>query len=347
MISEAVTIVYPQRESDMPAEIRPATSADLPRLVDLLMRDAEIRRAHDPELWALAADAPLKIQQAVSSSLTAPNAPLRQSWHIAEDNGRPVGALHSIRLPVPPIYAGRWGEPGLLMPECIVMPDAPAGTLDTLIEAAEADLRDRGAELLLASFVTGDALRLALTNRGYEPLTLYMSKSRLGGAAGSTHFRAASDEDIDAIVGLSARHRAVIHGLDTFWTPHEDADARFGNWMKSSLTLNDRDMLVTGPPGTPTGYVIAQPASRLHFPAAHDIASIGSIDDFFHGDYADPQIVEGGGQGAASLLAAAEASLAMRGCNTAFIVCPAAWASKRSILESAGYRPAMEWMIRR
>jgi len=331
----------------MAAEIRVATPTDLPDMVDLLMRDADLRRAHDPGLWVLEGDAPAKIGEAVGSALTAPNPSLRQSWHIAEADGEPVGVLHSIRLPVPPIYAGRWGEPGLLMPECFVAPDAPPGTLDALIEAAEDDLRGGGAELLLASFVTGEALRLALQNRGYEPLTLYMSKSRLTGTAESPEVRAASDGDVDGIVALSARHRAVIHALDAFWTPHEDADGRFGNWMRTSLSLNDRDMLVAGSPGALTGYAIAQPASRLHFPPGHDIGAIGSIDDFFHRDYANPQSLEGDGRGATALLAAAEASLARRGYGTAFVVCPAAWPSKRTVLERAGYRPAMLWMIRR
>ena len=42
------------------------------------------------------------------------------------------------------------------MPECFVTRDAPLGTIEALDEAAEADLRGAGAELLLASFISGD-----------------------------------------------------------------------------------------------------------------------------------------------------------------------------------------------
>src|SRR4051812_19351380 len=38
--------------NDMSAAIRTATLADLPQIVELLMEDAESRRAHDPTLWA-------------------------------------------------------------------------------------------------------------------------------------------------------------------------------------------------------------------------------------------------------------------------------------------------------
>ncbi|CAH1668531.1 hypothetical protein BOSEA31B_13291 [Hyphomicrobiales bacterium] len=67
----------------------------------------------------------------------------------------------------------------------------------------------------------------------------------------------------------------ILAELDVFWTPHADADDRFGNWMRRCQTMNDRDMLVCGTPEALDGYVIAQPASRLHFPPAHDIRATG------------------------------------------------------------------------
>jgi hypothetical protein len=110
--------------------------------------------------------------------------------------------------------------------------------------------------------------------------------------------------------------------------------------------MADRDMLVTGGPGGLSGHAIAQPASRLHFPPAHDIAATGVIDDWFHADFADPVALRDAGGGAAGLLRAAEAAFARRGVRAALVVCPAAWASKRAVLEGAGYRTAMVWMIR-
>src|SRR4029079_6706799 len=110
--------------------------------------------------------------------------------------------------------------------------------------------------------------------------------------------------------------------------PHPQADARFNVWMKRSLTLRDRDMLVTASPGDLDGYGIAQPASRLHFPPAHDIAATGIIDDYFHTEFADPADLKNGGRGATSLLRAAEAAFADRGVKAALVVCPAAWSSK-------------------
>lgn len=330
----------------MTVGIRAAGPSDLALLVDLLMQDAERRQAHDPALWAIAEDARDKIAEAVNFALTAEKQPFRQTWLVAEADGALVGVVHGVRLPVPPIYAGRWGDPGLLMPDSFVLPHAPAGTLEALVDAAEADLRASGARLLLASFVCGDAWKAAFGARGYVPLTLYLSRSGLEGAPRPAGVRAATRRDIDGIVALSAENRVVLHDLDAFWTPHAEADVRFGNWMEKSLAFTDRDMLVSGPQEALDGYVIAQPASRLHFPPAHDISATGVIDDFFHRQYADPvEIRESGG--ARALLQAAEASFAARGIATAFVVCPAAWASKIALLENAGYRTAMVWMIKR
>lgn len=331
----------------MPAEIRPATLPDLPSMVDLLIQDAERRQPHDPALWALSDDAREKIAEAVTFALTAEKQPFRQKWLVAESEDKLIGILHSMLLPVPPIYAGKWGEPGLLLPETFVTWDAPAGTLEALVDAAEADLRTAGATLLLASFVCGDEWSSAFRGRGYEPLTLYLSKSGLKRASEPADVRAATEQDIEGIVTRSAEHRAILHELDVFWTPHAEADARFGGWMKKSLSFKDRDMLVAGPPDTLEGYAIAQPASRLHFPPAHDISATGVIDDFFHRQYADPAKAQGAGASAQALLQTAEASFAARGITMAFVVCPAAWTSKIAVLENAGYKTAMAWMVKR
>ena len=330
----------------MTAKIRAATPSDLSSMADLLMQDAALRQAHNPTLWALADDARQRIADAVTFALTAEKQPFRQQWLVAESDGKLVGIIHTARLPVPPIYEGKWGDPGLLMPETFVSQDAPEGTLDALIDAAEADLRTSGAALLLASFVCGDEWNSAFQRLGYEPLTLYLSKSGLEPASPSSSTRAATARDIDGIIARSAENRTILHELDVFWTPHPEANTRFGNWMKKSLTLTDRDMIVSGPPEALDGYVIAQPASSLHFPPAHDISATGVIDDFFHRQYADPAEMSEG-DGGFALLQAAEGAFAARGTTTTFVVCPAAWASKVALLQNAGYNTAMVWMIKR
>ncbi|MEO9339912.1 hypothetical protein ABFT80_21015 [Mesorhizobium sp. SB112] len=331
----------------MPAEIRAATLADLSPIVELLMQDARNRQTYDPLLWALADDAQQKVEEAVKFALTAQKQPFRQKWLIAEADDRIVGIIHSALLPVPPIYAGEWGEPGLLMPECFVVQDAPPGTIEALVDAAEADLRGAGAELLLASFIHGDDWRSCFEERGYEPLTLYLAKSGLENTPRPVDVRSASVDDIEGIVSRSAENRTILAQLDVFWTPHAEANDRFRNWMKRSLTLEDRDMLVAGSPDALEGYVIAQPASRLHFPPAHDITATGVIDDYFHSEYANPAKMQDGAGSAISLLRAAEAAFAGRGVRTALVVCPAAWPSKISVLQNAGYETAMVWMIKR
>jgi hypothetical protein len=130
-----------------------------------------------------------------------------------------------------------------------------------------------------------------------------------------------------------------------FWHIHPEADRRFDAWMRRSLTLKDRDMLVAA--AQVYGYIIAQPISPLLIPAAHEIAGIGIIDDFYDGDFANVSAVSNGGSSGASLLAAAESALARRAVDSTLVVCPAAWSSKVTLLERRGYRTAKLWMLKR
>jgi hypothetical protein len=50
---------------------------------------------------------------------------------------------------------------------------------------------------------------------------------------------------------------------------------------------------------------------------------------------------------ATNLLAAAEIAFARRGIESALVVCPAAWISKRAVLVHNGYRTAKLWMLKR
>lgn len=330
----------------MPPTIRPARVQDVPQLVALLLADARERRDLDAGLWALAEDAAAQIERALTFALTAEAQPVRQFWLVAEAAGAIVGVVHAMALPVPPIYAGASGEPGLILPDSFVLPEAPDGTTEALVAAAEEVLRNDGARNLLSSFVTGANWREAFAGAGYRPLTLYLSRSGLSGGEQPRGVRPATEDDLPGIVQRSAGHREVLFGIDQFWAVHPEADSRFGAWMRRSLGLTDRDMFVSGPAEALEGYIIAQPASRLHFPPAHDIAGVGVIDDFHHEDLADPEELANAGAGAAALLQAAEAAFHARGTGTAFVVCPAGWRSKVQLLEEAGYKRAMTWSIK-
>ena len=150
------------------------------------------------------------------------------------------------------------------------------------------------------------------------------------------------------IVKRSAEHRRTLTRINPrFWHIHPEADSRFEAWMRRSLTFKDRDMLVATAAGAVRGYVIAQPIAPLFVPAAHDIAGIGVIDDFYDEDLADISALLNGGSSAESLLAAAESAFARRAIDSTLVVCPAAWSSKVSLLERRGYRQAKLWMLKR
>jgi len=297
----------------MDVTTRPARPADAEAICALLLAAAQARAS---DLWVLAEDAPAAIHAGQGDR----DNPIWTRWLVAEAAGQLVGAAHVIRVPVPPIYAAPFGAPGLVMEDSAVASDAPSGTQEALLRAAEACLADAGARVVL---VAGDKVP-----QGYEALTVYYAKVGLEGAPGTV----ARAEDLPAIAAASADRRAMLERLHPqFWQPHPDAAARFAAWMAKSLTLADRDMFVGG-----GGYAISQPATRLHVPAAYRLDGIGIVDDFHAPDMAR----------ADALFAAAEYARARREDRAMLVVCPAAWTEKRALLERAGYAPALTWSIR-
>lgn len=330
----------------MAAKTRAAAPEDIPAVIELLVAGGIARAGRDPLLWALAEDPAAESAAALRFALEGERQPFRQAWLVAEAAGWVCGVAHSMRLPVPPIYAGRFGQPGLILGDSCVSDAAPDGTARALMEAAEADLLEDGAGVLLAAGVPGDGWAGQGQGAAYRDLTLYYNKALGAEDVAAPDVRKAGEGDVAGIVAASAVNRRVLHQLDRFWEPHGEADARFGAWMTKSLGLADRDMLVAGAEGKVEGYAVAQPAGPLHLPPAHDPARTGFLDDYYHADFADPDRLADDGAGALALLNAAEAAFRSRGKLCALVVCPAAWTSKRALLQRAGYEVGLVWGIR-
>lgn len=331
----------------MTITIRPAGLHDLDQISDLLLADAKIRCAFEPGLWKLDSAPREKIGSVVKASMEAKKPAFREQWLVAEIGGDIVGVTHSILLPIPPIYAGELGPPGLIMEDCFIQADAPPETRTGLFRAAEAELVKAGARILLASGVAGGDWENEYMRHGFEPLTLYFAKTGLSEARAFNHVRSAIEDDVPNIVTLSAVNRRTLKDLHPiFWKPHADADSRFGSWMNLSLTFNDRDMFVLETEGKLQGYAISQPATPLHFPSPHDISAIGVIDDYFHEELEDFEEPSPGSDKAVALLEAAEAARGRRGNTSVMVVCPACWRSKIALLEQSGYRKAITWFMK-
>ena len=332
----------------MPPSIRPATPHDLAGIVALLIEDAGQRASLDPLLWRLAADASVRIENAVRAALDRSEAPARELWFVAEHAGRIAGVTHAMIVPVPPIYDAEAGTPGLFLDDCFTSADAPPETAEALLVATEAALRAAGGLRLVASCPAAGPLRPLYERHGYEPVTLYMGKHRFSADALSPKVRSANADYIPGIVKRSAEHRRALAKINArFWHIHPEADRRFEAWMRRSLTFRDRDMFVAAGAGEVRGYVVAQPIAPLLVPAAHEVAAIGVIDDFYDGDFANVTALSNGGSSGGPLLAAAESAFARRAVDSALVVCPAAWPSKVSLLERMGYRTAKLWMLKR
>jgi hypothetical protein len=327
--------------------IRPATLRDLSQIAALLAEDADQRRSLDPELWRVAADGQNRLRSGVQAVLQGSATAVREFFLVAEHAGAIVGVAHAMLVPVPPIYDVP-GSPGLVLDDCFTSSTAPTGTAEALLVATEATLRTEGAPSLIASCAASAPLRPLYERYGYEPVTLFMVKHGFSPGAQPPSVRPAGADDVASIVQLSADHRRTLAVLNPrFWRIHPDADGRFGQWMRHSLTLADRNMFVADGPAETQGYVIAQPCSPLLVPRMHDVAAIGAIDDFYDQDFANVSMVANGGSSGEALLSAAESAFAHRRINSALVVCPTAWPSKISLLEHKGYRTAKLWMLKR
>ena len=332
----------------MPHSIRPIASSDLPGIVALLIQDAQRRSSLDPHLWRTAADAPARVERAVGAALNSTATLPQDFWHVAEHAGRIAGVTHAMIVPVPPIYDAAASTPGLLLDECVTSSNAPSGTAEALLAATEAALKAAGASSLIASCPAEAVSRALYERHGYEPVTLYMAKHRFSRDAVSPRVQPARAGHVPAIVKLSAKHRRTLAEVNPrFWHIHPEADGRFDAWMRRSLTLGDRDMLVAEQAGEVRGYIIAQPCSPLLIPLTDEVAGLGVVDDFYDECFAEVSAVSDGGPSGEELLVAAESAFARRGVDSAIVVCPSAWSSKVALLQRSGYRTAKLWMLKR
>src|SRR5689334_17211497 len=128
-------------------------------------------------------------------------------WLVADHAGRIAGVAHAMMVPVPPIYDGAAGPPGLMLDDCCVGEDAPAGIGDDLLVATEAVLQAAGAPSLIASCAARGPLHPLYERHGYQPVTLYMVKHGFSAKDLPAAVRPAEVDDVPAIVTLSARHR--------------------------------------------------------------------------------------------------------------------------------------------
>ncbi|WP_158679839.1 hypothetical protein [Deinococcus sp. NW-56] len=280
-----------------------------------------------PDLWPPHPEAEARVRARLERELAQPE---RFAWFLAERGGEAVGVVSAGLFPAPPVYQSLLA--GLSGDELYA---ADSEVLAALLDEAETFLRERGAAVFVTTCPARASKRLAhLTARGYQPLTLWMTRPVDPQATRPPAVRPATEADLPALVRLNAaaqegRRRANPR----FWTPHPEAPARFEGWMRHSRTLPDRDVLVHEGPGGVNGFVVPQPTG---LPPAHDAAQVGTLDDLAADDWAT----------FGPLLEAAHHTLAARGVRTVQAICPADWPQRRTVLEAAGFRTANVWLIK-
>lgn len=235
-------------------------------------------------------------------------------WLVLEDG---AAAIQIAVIPPPPIYEG--GIVGVMLGHW----SAPGVPAERVLAAAETHFHERHVTKLIGAAPENGAMAPVLEKHGYRPTVHYMAK-RLTTTPPTNAVRLATETDVPALVAFNREARARLHEANPdFWLSHAEADARFGLWMKFSLTMRDRSMLMSdrGP-----GFVIAQPASPIQLPTS--LAQ------------------EHAGTSGAELLAAAENDFVARGKTAALAICPKAWAAKKALLTRAGYTTNHLWFVK-
>lgn len=330
----------------MSVNLQACGPVDIPDMLDLLVEDARQRHSNNPILWAFDENSRGRIERNLLNGFEDDNPRVREYWLLAKEGNRPVGVTRSIIVPVPPIYKVE-KAPGLMLDECYAVDDAPSGTIEKLLNANEDLLLGAGCGAFISSSCAGSLWRPVLEKNGYEPVTLFMSKDGFQKKAVSSPVGVASDGDVPGIMARSAEHRQNISEANpVFWNIHPDAGSIFEKWMRISLTLVDRTMLVARHNDEIDGYVIAQPVTPVQMPMTHDPAGIGAIDDFYHRDFIDRSEIKNAGVGAAELLRTAEGAFADADMRAALVVCPDNWNSKKEFLTNNGYTTAKTWLLK-
>lgn len=306
---------------------RRAGAGDVGRLRPLLLAAARERTALEPDLWPPHPQAEARVQARLERDLAQPE---RFAWFLAERNGEAVGAVSAGLFPAPPVYRSLLA--GLIGDDLYARTPEVMGPL---LDEAEAFVREGGAAVLNAACPARASERLGhLAARGYRPLTLWMTRPVDPQATRPAAVRPATEADLPALVRLNAAaQEGKRRASPRFWTPHPEAPARFEAWMRHSLTLPDREVLVHGGPRGVDGFVVPQPTG---LPPAHDAARIGTLDDLAADAWATFR----------PLLEAAHQALAARGVRTVQAICPAGWPQRRAVLEGAGFRPANLWLLK-
>lgn len=307
--------------------VRRAQPRDAPRLMPVLLAEARARAALEPLLWPLHAKAHERLLDVLQSDFSRPE---RRAWFLAEQRGVVVGVAEVGRYPAPPVYAellaGLTGD--------LWHAHTPTA-LTALLAACEDFGRSGQVACLNAACPAQDAHKLDLLRaHGYRPLTLWMTCKVEPSAPLPAHVRPATEADVPAMVRLNAAaQEGKRHANPRFWTPHAEAQARFAPWMRHSLTMADRDMLVSEQRGLVNGFVIVQPTN---LPPAHDPSGVATLDDLAADDWETFR----------ALLGAAHHVGARRGLSTLQAICPAAWPERVQALTEAGFRTANLWLMK-
>lgn len=312
-----------------------ASSEDVGTIMDLVLASLK------PPANALPSS-PQEIERRVRQVITTPNGAFH--WVIAKQQAD-VAVVSIAEIPAPPIYDLPGGHAAVTLGTWLSSEDL---STSTVFDAVEEYKKSRGAAMLVTCLPRTDQETQAVANsRNYRATTDFMLKTGLVSGPLQRGIRAASTDDIDHLVAFNEETRQRLHEANPqFWNSHPEARARFAFWMRMSLNMRDRQILVAMNEVEPTGFIIAQPASPIQVPLTLDDSRMGVIDDFHAMAFGSSLTKPSAHVDGRSLLAAAESELATHGKQEAIAICPSAWTAKQALLREAGYATLSTWFTK-
>jgi ribosomal protein S18 acetylase RimI-like enzyme len=164
----------PGRRSDPPIRLRPATEADVPALVPLLVRLKRLNEEFDP-LLKVRPDAEAKAAEVLKADLENPRSVVLAAEGAGGEKGKVVGVVRATvreRLFYTP------EQEGVILDIYLLPLYRRKGVGEFLLEETTRRLKERGAGIVTAEFPTQNEIASRFyRKRGFRPITALHARS--------------------------------------------------------------------------------------------------------------------------------------------------------------------------
>lgn len=160
--------------ASVPIHVRPATSADIPALVPLLVRLKRLNEEFDP-LLKVRADVEAKAAQVLKADIANPHAIVLAAEGVGADKDKVVGVVRAqVRERL--FYAPE--QEGVILDIYLLPLYRRHGVGEYLLRETTSRLKDKGAGVVTAEFPTQNEIAVRFyAKRGFRPITSLHARS--------------------------------------------------------------------------------------------------------------------------------------------------------------------------